>query len=79
MSFHFSTVVNYVYLVFSNKAPRAYLNLTLYGTALIGGRHIKEKKIDAIISKYKNIVHMKFLSFVIFFFQMTINNCPFDL
>ena len=51
MSFHFSTVVNYVYLVFSNKAPRTYLNLTLYGTALIGGRHIKEKKSEAIISK----------------------------
>ena len=51
MSFHFPTVVNYVYLVFSNKAPSAYLDLTLYGTALIGGRHIKEKKSEAITSK----------------------------
>ena len=62
-------IYNHLYnyrISFCNKRPRRLLN---FEVLLEGGAYIKVTE----------IIHMKFQNFVQFFFQVTINNCHYDI
>ena len=58
------------------SASDAHLILKFWGAALIRGMHLKE--VGAHF-KVREIIHMKFQNFVILSFQVTINNCHYDI
>ena len=56
--------------------PGAYLVSKFQGETLIGGRRLNE---GGTYFKVRGIIPMKFQNFVIFFFQVAINNYPYGM
>ena len=80
----FYFVVNRFYCFFTvlysifplTSAPGALLILKLWGAVLIWWRWLKE---GDTYFKVREIIHMKLQKFAIFSFEVTINNCHYDI